>query len=101
MEHLDQATISGFKKAFLSFSRTSHGENLIGAPELLSVLRALGVFTATEGDACDLISLVDTTGNSSLNFEQFVTVMCSVDMKDGDAEAELQVSIFHYTPRTM
>jgi len=85
-------TIAGFRKSFLCFSRTVHGEDVIGAPELLSVLRALGVLTATEGDACDLISLVDTSGRSALDFEQFVTVMCYVDLRDGDAGAELQVT---------
>lgn len=91
MEHLDEGTLGGFRKVFMCFSRTVHGEDLVGAPEMLSVLRALGVSTATEGDAVDLISLVDTAGRAALDFEQFVTVMCSVDLRDGDAGAELQV----------
>ena len=92
MEHLDSVTLAGFRKAFLCFSRSVHGEDLVGAPEMLSVLRALGVTTATEGDAVDLISLVDTSGRAALDFAQFVTVMCSVDLRDGDVGAELQVS---------
>ena len=94
MDNLDVQTLEGFRKVFLCFSRTVHGVDLISAPELLSVLRALGVVTATEGDACDLISLVDTVGRAALDFDQFVTVMCSVDLKDGDAGAELQVSFW-------
>jgi Ca2+-binding EF-hand superfamily protein len=90
MELLKPETLSSLGLVFKSFASTLHGEDVIGPADLLAVLRSLGVSTATEGEAHDLISLVDTAGRGALSFEQFCTLLVTADLRDGDTEAECQ-----------
>jgi calmodulin len=75
-----------FRIAFNLFDKNSDGA--ITVQELGSVMRTLGQ-TPTEAELLQIISQVDTDGDGTIDFEEFVELMKN-KMKGLDAEEEIR-----------
>ena len=67
------------------FDKDSSGS--IGVKELGTIIRCFGI-NSTEAELQDIISEVDLDGSGTLDFEEFLSLMCR-KLQDTDIEAEL------------
>ncbi|KAL3874262.1 hypothetical protein ACJMK2_037302 [Sinanodonta woodiana] len=86
-EQLTEEQISEFKEAFNLFEKDNDGT--ITTDELGAVMRSLGQ-NPTEDELGDMILEVDTNGNSTIDFPEFVTLMAKRRKNTTDAEEELR-----------
>jgi Ca2+-binding EF-hand superfamily protein len=84
-EFLTKDQVKEFKECFDLFDSNSEGS--IGMRELGTILRCFGT-NPTEGELKDIIAEVDLDGNGTIDFEEFLHMMCR-KLKDTDIEAEL------------
>merc|ERR1712013_427951 len=82
---LTEEQIAEFKEAFSLFDRDNDGT--ITTKELGTVMRSLGQ-TPTEQELQDMIHEVDTDGNGTIDFPEFLQMMAK-KMKDTDSEEEI------------
>ena len=85
-EFLTPQQIEEFRHCFEQLDVNDNGK--IGMKELGSVLRCFGI-NPTEAEVQDIINEVDADGNGTLDFEEFVSLMCK-RMTDTDVELELK-----------
>ena len=86
MDQLTDEQIAEFREAFLVFDKD--GDGTITTKELGIVMRSLGQ-NPTESELEDMIADVDTDGNGTIDFPEFLTMMAR-KMKDTDAEEEIK-----------
>lgn len=75
-----------YLKIFRMFDK--NGNNSFGPQELGKVMRFYGMKTS-QLELQDMISQIDTNGNGTVQFKQFLTVF-RTKMKDSEAEEELR-----------
>ena len=85
-EFLTKQQIEEFKQCFELFDKDGNGK--IGLKELGTVLRCFGQ-NPTEAEIQDIINEVDSDGNGTLDFEEFLALMCK-KMADTDIDLELK-----------
>jgi calmodulin len=85
MKALCKEKIAEFKCAFELFDMDHDG--LITTKELGTIIQRLGQ-TPSESDLRLMIKEVDKDGNGSIDFEEFLSLMCS-KMNDHDSEEEM------------
>ncbi|CAK9195211.1 unnamed protein product [Sphagnum troendelagicum] len=85
-EHLTEEQIGEFKEAFSLFDKD--GDGSITTKELGTVMRSLGQ-NPTEAELQDMINEVDSDGNGTIDFPEFLNLMAR-KMKDTDSEEELK-----------
>ena len=85
-EPLTEEQITEFKEAFSLFDKDSDGT--ITTKELGTVMRSLGQ-NPTEAELQDMINEVDTDGNGTIDFPEFLSMMAR-KMKDQDTEEEIR-----------
>lgn len=83
---LSDEQISEFKEAFSLFDMD--GDGTITTKELGKVLRSLGQ-NPSEADLQDMLNEVDTDGNGTIDFHEFLTMMAR-KIKDTDSEEEIK-----------
>merc|ERR1712110_1316814 len=83
---LTDEQVSEFKEAFSLFDKDAHGS--VTSAELGTVMRALGQ-NPTDAELQDMINEVDSDGNGSIDFPEFLDMM-SRKMKDADSEEEIK-----------
>jgi calmodulin len=102
-DQLTEEQIAEFKEAFslfgkylgvslffnfpVVFSLDKDGDGTITTKELGTVMRSLGQ-NPTEAELADMINEVDTDGNGTIDFPEFLTMMAR-KMKDTDSEEEI------------
>ncbi|OII76056.1 calmodulin [Cryptosporidium andersoni] len=84
-EQLTEEQIAEFKEAFSLFDKD--GDGSITTKELGTVMRSLGQ-NPTEAELLDMINEIDTDGNGTIDFPEFLSLMAR-KMKDTDTEDEL------------
>merc|ERR1711977_208946 len=84
-DQLTEEQIAEFKEAFSLFDKD--GDGTMGTKELGTVMRSLGQ-NPTEAELQDMINEVDTDGNGTIDFPEFLSLMAR-KMKDVDVEEEL------------
>ena len=85
-DFLTKSQIEEFKQCFDLFDRDGNGK--IGLKELGTVLRCFGQ-NPTEAEIQDIINEVDSDGNGTLDFEEFLSLMWK-KMADTDIDQELK-----------
>ncbi|XP_078612782.1 uncharacterized protein LOC144882674 [Branchiostoma floridae x Branchiostoma japonicum] len=85
-DQLTEEQISEFKEAFSLFDKD--GDGVITTKELGTVMRSLGQ-NPTEVELTDMINEVDTDGNGTIDFPEFLTMMAR-KMEEVDSENELR-----------
>lgn len=85
-EVLSEEQIVEFKEAFCLFDKD--GDGCITVDELATVIRSLDQ-NPTEEELQDMISEIDTDGNGTIEFAEFLNLMAN-KMKETDAEEELK-----------
>lgn len=75
-----------FREAFSLFDKD--GDGFVSSKELGTVMRSLGQ-NPTEAELQDMINEVDTDGNGTIDFPEFLTMM-SRKIFDDDSDAELK-----------
>ncbi|KAG5223575.1 hypothetical protein OIU76_014095 [Salix suchowensis] len=85
-EVLTDEQIVEFKEAFCLFDKD--GDGCITIEELATVIRSLDQ-NPTEEELHDMISEVDSDGNGTIEFSEFLTLMAK-KTKETDAEEELK-----------
>lgn len=83
---LTEEQVAEFKEAFMLFDKDSDGR--ITSSELGIVMRSLGQ-RPTETELRNMVTLVDTDGNGTIEFNEFLFMM-SKKMKETDSEEELR-----------
>ncbi|XP_072510318.1 calmodulin [Notamacropus eugenii] len=78
--------IAEFKEAFSLFDKDSDGS--ITTKELGTVMRSLGQ-NPTEAELKNMIGEIDTDGNGTIDFPEFLSMMAR-KMKDTDSEEEIR-----------
>ena len=86
VEQLSEDQIAEFKEAFSLFDRDGDGK--ITSKELGTVMRSLGQ-NPTEAELHDMINEVDSDGNGTIDFPEFLTMMAR-KMQDTDTEEEIR-----------
>ncbi|KAH7652276.1 EF-hand-containing protein [Dioscorea alata] len=86
MDLLSEEQISEFQEAFCLFDKD--GDGCITLDELATVIKSLGQ-NPTEEELHDMISEVDSDGNGTIEFSEFLHLMAR-KMKETDAEEELK-----------
>nr|AAA29509.1 calmodulin [Plasmodium falciparum]CAA40264.1 calmodulin [Plasmodium falciparum] len=81
-DKLTEEQISEFKEAFSLFDKDGDGTKELG-----TVMRSLGQ-NPTEAELQDMINEIDTDGNGTIDFPEFLTLMAR-KLKDTDTEEEL------------
>merc|ERR1712160_86706 len=84
-EQLTEEQIAEFKEAFSLFDKD--GDGTITTKELGTVMRSLGQ-NPTEAELQDMINEVDTWGNGTIDFPEFLSLMARKTW-DTDTEEEL------------
>ncbi|XP_033763698.1 calmodulin-A-like [Pecten maximus] len=85
IEQLKEDQIAEFKEAFSLFDKD--GDGTITSKELGTVMRSLGQHP-TESDLKDMINEVDTDGNGTIDFPEFLSMMAR-QVRDGNEDEEL------------
>ncbi|KAK6161453.1 hypothetical protein DH2020_004834 [Rehmannia glutinosa] len=85
-EILNEEQIVEFQEAFSLFDKD--GDGCITIEELATVIRSLDQ-NPTEEELQDMINEVDSDGNGTIEFAEFLNLMAK-KMKDTDAEEELK-----------
>ncbi|VEN57506.1 unnamed protein product, partial [Callosobruchus maculatus] len=83
---LSEEQVAEFKEAFMLFDKDEDGT--ITVAELGVVMRSLGQ-RPTETELRDMVNQVDSDGNGTIEFNEFLQMM-SKKMKDADGEEELR-----------
>ncbi|CAM1311893.1 Uncharacterised protein g5829 [Pycnogonum litorale] len=83
---LSEEQVAEFREAFMLFDKDEDGR--ITSAELGVVMRSLGQ-RPTENELRDMVNEVDTDGNGTIEFNEFLQMM-SKKMKDTDNEEELK-----------
>lgn len=83
---LTEEQIAEFREAFSLFDRD--GDGSITTKELSTVIRSLGQ-NPTESEIQDMINEVDTDGNGTIDFREFLDLMAH-KIKDLDSDEELR-----------
>jgi len=83
---LTNEQVDEFKEAFSLFDKDADGS--ITSSELGTVMRALGQ-NPTEAELQDMVNEVDSDGNGSIDFPEFLSMM-SRKMKEADSEEEIK-----------
>ena len=84
-DQLTEEQIVEFKEAFSLFDKNADG--IVATKDLGTVLRSLGQ-NPTAAELQDMINEVDSDGNGTIDFPEFLTIM-SRKMKDTDTEEEI------------
>jgi calmodulin len=84
-DQLTEEQIAEFKEAFSLFDKD--GDGTITTKELGTVMRSLGQ-NPTETELNDMINEVDSDGNGTIDFPEFLSLMAR-KMRDTDTEEEL------------
>ena len=84
-QHLSEEKIAELRSAFQLFDKDNDGK--ITTFELGDILRKLQ-YEPTEEDLKNMISYVDTSKDGSIDFAEFLELMCS-KMSDHDTEEEM------------
>ncbi|TKW17341.1 hypothetical protein SEVIR_5G359900v4 [Setaria viridis] len=85
-DQLSDDQIAEFKEAFSLFDKD--GDGCITTKELGAVMRSLGQ-NPTEAELQDMITEVDSDGNGTVDFPEFLGLMAR-KMRDSDSEEELR-----------
>ncbi|KAI0244604.1 Calmodulin-2, partial [Massospora cicadina] len=85
-DQLTEEQVAEFKEAFSLFDRD--GDGSITVKELGTVMRSLGQ-NPTEAELQALINDIDTDGNGTVDFAEFLTLMAR-NMKNADSEEEIR-----------
>ncbi|OWF37197.1 Calmodulin [Mizuhopecten yessoensis] len=88
MEDLSSDQVAEFKEAFDLFDKDGDGK--VSAKELGTVMKSLGQ-NPTEKELVDMINEVDSDGNGTIEFEEFLNMM-RVKMNCVDHQDELHQS---------
>ncbi|CAH1179956.1 unnamed protein product [Phaedon cochleariae] len=83
---LSEEQVAEFKEAFMLFDKDEDGT--VTVAELGVVMRSLGQ-RPTETELRDMVDEVDSDGNGTIEFNEFLQMMAR-KMKDGDGEEELR-----------
>ncbi|XP_060084086.1 calmodulin-A-like [Ylistrum balloti] len=86
VEQLSEEQIAEFKEAFSLFDKD--GDGTITAKELGTVMRSLGQHP-TESELRDMINEVDTEGNGTIDFPEFLSMMVR-QLRDSTDDEELR-----------
>ncbi|XP_046582462.1 calmodulin-A-like isoform X2 [Haliotis rubra] len=86
VENLTDEQISEFKQCFAHMDKD--GDGMITTKELGIVMRSLGQ-NPTEAELQDMINEVDADGNGTIDFDEFLTMMCR-RLNTYDEESELR-----------
>ena len=84
-DQLTEEQVAEFGEAFQLFDKDDSG--VISTKQLGTVFRSLGV-NPSEAELNDMINEVDSDGNGTVDFPEFLTMM-SRKMKDTDSEEEM------------
>ena len=85
MKSLSPEKIAEFKCAFELFDRNNEGK--ISHKEIGTIIEKLGQSLSDE-DLKEMIKEVDIDGDGCIDFEEFLTLMCS-KLRDNDSEEEM------------
>ncbi|OWF37205.1 Calmodulin [Mizuhopecten yessoensis] len=85
-DQMTEEHIEEFREAFSLFDKD--GDGFVSSKELGTVMRSLGQ-NPTEAELQDMINEVDTDGNGTIDFPEFLTMM-SRKIVDDDSDAELK-----------
>ena len=85
-DQLSEEQISFFKEAFNLFDKD--GKGFIKTNELASVLRSLGQ-NHTEVELQEMISEIDSDGNGSVDFPEFLTMMANKMKENNNNKDEI------------
>ncbi|XP_069110938.1 calmodulin-like [Argopecten irradians] len=85
-DQMTEEHIAEFREAFSLFDKD--GDGFVSSKELGTVMRSLGQ-NPTEAELQDMINEVDTDGNGTIDFPEFLTMM-SRKIFDDDSDAELK-----------
>ncbi|CAH2046687.1 unnamed protein product, partial [Thlaspi arvense] len=85
-QELTQEQIMEFKEAFCLFDKD--GDGCITADELATVIRSLDQ-NPTEQEIQDMINEIDSDGNGTIEFSEFLNLMAS-KIQETDADEELK-----------
>ncbi|XP_020829378.1 calmodulin [Phascolarctos cinereus] len=85
-DQFSEEQIAEFKEAFSLFDKDSDG--CITTKELGTVMRSLGQ-NPTEAELKSMIGEIDTDGNGTIDFPEFLSMMAR-KMKDTDSEEEIR-----------
>nr|XP_002160750.3 calmodulin-A isoform X1 [Hydra vulgaris] len=83
---LSEEQIAEFKDAFALFDKDNDGA--ISSKELGAVMKSLGQ-NPTEAELQDMVNEVDTDGNGTIDFSEFLTAMAR-KVKETDSEEEVK-----------
>ncbi|XP_067682358.1 calmodulin-like [Haliotis asinina] len=86
VENFTDEQISEFKQCFAHMDKD--GDGMITTKELGIVMRSLGQ-NPTEAELQDMINEVDADGNGTIDFDEFLTMMCR-RLNTYDEESELR-----------
>ncbi|KAF2543834.1 hypothetical protein F2Q68_00031970 [Brassica cretica] len=85
-QELTQEQIMEFKEAFCLFDKD--GDGCITADELATVIRSLDQ-NPTEQELQDMINEIDSDGNGTIEFSEFLNLMAN-KIQETDADEELK-----------
>ena len=85
-DQLTEEQIGFFKEAFNLFDKD--GKGFINTYELASVLRSLGQ-NHTEAELQKIISEIDSDGNGSIDFPEFLTIMARKMKENNNKDEEI------------
>ncbi|OWF35746.1 calmodulin-like isoform X3 [Mizuhopecten yessoensis] len=85
VHQLTKEQITEFKETFLLFD--SDGDGTITTKELGTVMRSLGQ-NPTDADLHDMVALVDSDGNGSIDFDEFLHLVAK-RLQEADIETGL------------
>ncbi|XP_064623165.1 calmodulin-A-like [Lineus longissimus] len=83
---LSEEQIAEFREAFSLFDKDGDGD--ITTKELGTVMRSLGQ-NPSESELQEMVNEVDTDGNGTIDFEEFLAMMAK-KMRDADSEEEIR-----------